>query len=412
MQQPIVQEQPLPPQKVWWTELDGLRALAFFLVFYSHTTGLFFRQSPGRSPGLMFLSELDQRLLQWGWIGVDLFFVMSAFLITSLLLSERKRCGSVSLKNFLTRRVLRIWPLYFTFLAVAFLAIAPGIKWLQVQAGIPLSAEQLQDASSFWGAFFVFLGNYAIMFQGELVGVINPLWSLCIEEQFYLVWGTIMSKFKEPRHIVAILCAALLVGIAVRASMFSFFSQNYFAIYMNGPARMDSILGGCLAAFFWQSRGEWLRNNAAAQYALFAVTAVSFCSILALAPRLETCDISLIWVFSAIAVCWTSLLLATLSFKPVQSFFRSPLLVHIGKLTYGMYVFHVTCIISSIMFCRLVLHIQSRASFVEACWLMGLPLTYLMARLSWRFLENPFLRLKEKYNQPTKVEQRELAPTS
>ncbi len=285
MESPITDEQlsgksPEPseksPAKIWWTELDGLRALAFFLVFYSHTTGLFLRQSPGHNGVLNFLSTLDQKMLQWGWTGVDLFFVMSAFLITSLLLRERRRCESVSLKNFLTRRVLRIWPLYFTYLTLACFAIYPLALTLQAQVGIPLSSEQMQPNVDFWLAFFVFLGNYAIMFHGELVGVINPMWSLCIEEQFYLVWGTLMSFFKEARHLVIFLCIALVSGIAIRGSMFSVFPHNYFAIYMNGPARMDSILGGCLAAFFWQSHGSWLQKNRPVQIGLFALSAVSF----------------------------------------------------------------------------------------------------------------------------------------
>lgn len=384
--------------KVWWTELDGLRALAFFLVFYSHTTGLFLRQSPGHNPFLNFISDVDQKLLAWGWTGVDLFFVMSAFLITSLLLRERDTKCSISLKNFLTRRVLRIWPLYFTYLTAAFFLISPFLMSLQTRVGIPLSAEQMQNNSGFWLAFFLFVGNYAIMFQGELVGVINPLWSLCIEEQFYLLWGTTISSVKRVKYLVAILICALLIGIVVRASMFHFYPNNYFAIYMNGLARMDSILSGCLAAFFWHHKSEMLTKNRSAQYALFALWAITFSSVLAFAPRLEKCDLSLVWVFSAIALAWTALLLATLSCDPLRNFFRAPLMVHIGKLTYGMYIFHVACILSSLMFCRLYLHIESRVSYVGACWLMGLTLTYVAARLSFRFLESPFLRLKDKFN--------------
>jgi peptidoglycan/LPS O-acetylase OafA/YrhL len=398
--------------KIWWTELDGLRALAFFLVFYSHTTGLFLRQSPGHNAFLNFISAFDQKMLQWGWTGVDLFFVMSAFLITSLLLRERQRCESVSLKNFLTRRVLRIWPLYFTYLTMAYFVISPFVLSLQEKVGIPLSHEQLTTSNNFWLAFFIFLGNYAIMFHGELVGIINPLWSLCIEEQFYLLWGSVMSTLKSSRQIVILLILALIAGIAIRTSMFSLFPKNYFAIYMNGPARMDSILGGCLAAFFWQSHGQWLQQNRAVQASLFTLAAVLFFSILAFAPRMETCDISLVWVFSTIAAAWTCLLLATLSFAPLRNFFRAPFLVHIGKLTYGMYIFHVACILTSIMICRLVFHIESRVSYVGACWLMGLSATYVMARLSWRFLESPFLRLKEKFNQPIKADSKEVVSVS
>lgn len=337
---------------------------------------------------------------------------MSAFLITSLLLRERQRCDSVSLKNFLTRRVLRIWPLYFTYLILAYFVISPFVLSLQTRVGIPLSHEQLSTGSEFWLAFFVFLGNYAIMFHGELVGIINPLWSLCIEEQFYLVWGTLMSVLKNSRHLVILLVVALLAGVAIRTSMFFCFPKNYFAIYMNGPARMDSILCGCLAAFFWQARGTWLQNNRAAQISLALLSAVSFFSVLAFAPRMEQCDISLVWVFSVIAVAWTSLLLSTLSFAPLQNFFRAPLMVHIGKLTYGMYIFHVASILSSIMFCRLLFHIESRVSYVAACWLMGLSVTYVLARLSWRFLESPFLRLKEKYNQPSRENSMQISTAS
>jgi peptidoglycan/LPS O-acetylase OafA/YrhL len=397
------------PNKIWWTQLDGLRALAFFLVFYSHTTGLFMRQSPGHNGFLNFISTLDQKFLQWGWIGVDLFFVMSAFLITSLLLNERKRCKSVSLKNFLTRRVLRIWPLYFTYLTLAFFFIYPLVLSLQVKVGIQLSPEQILKNNDFWIAFFVFLGNYAIMMQGELVGVINPLWSLCIEEQFYLVWGSVMASFKQPRHLVGLLCVALVVGIIVRASMFSIFPKNYFAIYMNGPARMDSILFGCLAAFFWQARGQWLQESRLAKIGLLVTCLALLSYIFAFAPRLENCDISLIWVFTAIALAWTSLLLLALSCDHIAGFFRAPPLVHIGRLTYGMYIFHVASILLSIMFCRLFLHIESRISYVGACWGMGLALTYLMARLSWKYLESPFLRLKDRFNQPMATDPKEVA---
>ncbi len=411
MHQPIENDLPTPsvPAKLWWTELDGLRALAFFLVFYSHSTGLFLRQSPGKNGFLIFLSTLDQKILQWGWIGVDLFFVMSAFLITSLLLRERMRCNSVSLRNFLTRRILRIWPLYFTYLALAFFVIQPLVLSLQVKVGIPISLEQTLKSNDFWIAFLLFIGNYAIMFHGELIGVINPLWSLCIEEQFYLVWGSIMSVFKHPRHLVGLLCLALLVGITIRASMFWVFPKNYFAIYMNGPARMDSILCGCLAAFFWQKHSERLRKNRALQIGLLVLSIGLLGSILAFFPRMEECDISLIWVFTVIAASWTSLLLATLSFDPLRNFFRAPLLVHIGKLTYGMYIFHVASILLSIMFCRLVLHIQSRVSYVGACWVMGLAFTYLLARLSWKYLESPFLKLKDKFNQQSSVDTKEVA---
>src|ERR1700721_468056 len=151
-------------------ELDSLRFFAFLAVFLWRL-----RPIPGwviAAPNKNFAETLAIALWQAGEFGGDLFFTLSAFLITELLAREKLQFGSIDIRSFYVRRILRIWPLYFGFLAALYLALAilpgPHVPW----RGLP--------------GFAVFLGNF-VMYGGVLVPLaLGILWSVSLEEQFYL----------------------------------------------------------------------------------------------------------------------------------------------------------------------------------------------------------------------------------
>jgi peptidoglycan/LPS O-acetylase OafA/YrhL len=389
-----------PANTFWLPELDGLRSLAFILVYYHHTVGLFWRDNPGNSAFYRFLYCADQRIHNWGWVGVDLFFVLSAFLITSLLLRERdvSSGGTISLKKFFARRILRIWPLYFCYLVlVAVLSFTLSPLYTGAALGGPGASP------SAWMqllGFAFFIGNFAVILQGVVLHLLNPMWSLCIEEQFYIVWGLSMKMLRKNSYLLAVLIAAGLAAPALRYCLWSHDAKNYLAYYLNSVSHCDAIVCGGMAAFAWRHFGEKLKTSPALQ-GMLAAALLACLAPLAFVPYIEQSDISIIWVMSSVALGFTALLLLTMSSKIVRNFFALPFLTHIGRLTYGMYMFHFLVIYSLVYVSRTELHIASRLTYMLISWPLGLAVTYGLARLSWRYIEAPSLALKERFRAET-----------
>ena len=179
-------------------ELDVLRFIAFFMVFLHHALphDLTFYTKLDVVPAPM-LAVVLGAIGATGAFGVNLFFLLSSYLITELLIRERARFGHVDLKSFYVRRILRIWPLYFAFLALAWVMqwYVPGqhIGW---RAGL---------------AFCLLSGNWWLVFVGFPNSVIFPLWSVSIEEQFYIFWPATMRKLSRRGLLTA---AALMLVVA------------------------------------------------------------------------------------------------------------------------------------------------------------------------------------------------------
>jgi peptidoglycan/LPS O-acetylase OafA/YrhL len=389
-----------PSQPLWWPELDGLRSLAFILVYYHHTVGLFWRNNPGNSSLYKYLFYADQRIHNWGWVGVDLFFVLSAFLITSLLLRERaSKAGTISLKNFFARRVLRIWPLYFCYLtvvAILSLFLSPAYSGVSL---VDLSSSAGPGAQDSWKqllCFALFVGNFAVIGQGVLLHLLNPMWSLCIEEQFYIIWGLSMKVLKKNICLLVLLIVMGLAAPALRYYLWSHDTKNYLAYYLNSLSHCDAIVGGGIAAFVWARFGQILQSSIWLQI-LMAAAALICLAPLARVPYIEESDVSIVWVMSSIALGFVAVLLTTLSNDFVRRFFAQPWLTHIGRLTYGLYIFHFLVIYSLVYICRIEFQVSSRLTYILISWPLGLALTYMLARFSWRFIEAPALALKERY---------------
>jgi len=185
----------LPIQFTYTPALDGMRAIAVLSVMVYHSA--------------MFFPSGEQ--LTGGFLGVDIFFVLSGFLITSVLLNEYGKDGSISLTKFYIRRVLRLVPAFWLFLLVLFIM---G-RWLLV----PEQAEIIYQNNRFLIAL-TYLTNWASAY-GPHAGHLNHAWSLAIEEQFYILWPTFLwiaiRRNWSPKSIVRILAVLIFVVIAFRA---------------------------------------------------------------------------------------------------------------------------------------------------------------------------------------------------
>src|ERR1700722_5960803 len=182
MRQLIEAVDPLPlsraakPRRFYRPELDGLRFYAFLGVFVCHTVP---NEAKFYSDLHLPMPRLLAAVVRSGAAGVDLFFVLSAFLITSLLLRERQETGKISLRLFYIRRILRIWPLYF-------LVVALGIVFAHTMANFWYYTQNLP-----WyyvAGYLLFVSNWVYAVFGAPQSICAPLWTVSIEEQFYLIW--------------------------------------------------------------------------------------------------------------------------------------------------------------------------------------------------------------------------------
>ena len=203
-------------------ELDALRFFAFFAVFMFHM------------PRKLSWGVPVNSLLDAGCFGVDLFFVLSAYLITELLVRERVATGKLDVRAFYIRRILRIWPLYFFFIGIA--ALVPwwnpghvfGLRYV-----IP---------------FLLLSGNWSIIaFGWPLKSIALPLWSVSIEEQFYLLWPIIVRRIRRD-HIGWAAIAMLGVATGTRICLVAMHAPGSAAVWCNTLARLDPIAAGILLA--------------------------------------------------------------------------------------------------------------------------------------------------------------------
>jgi peptidoglycan/LPS O-acetylase OafA/YrhL len=321
-----------PHRHYYVAAFDGLRALAIMPVILLHV-------SVATLPAGSWL-ELQ---LARGWYGVDLFFVLSGFLITWILLEELEASGTVVLSRFYTRRFLRLGPAYVSTL-------------LTLLAGAALlDPESLDKVPRVAPALLTYTYNYQLALKGPHVDLLVVVWSLCVEEQFYLIWPWLLRSLGVQRGFY--LCAVAVIVLAVyRTGLYTWSNWGHLAsptaassirIYFSTDTRLDVIFTGCLAALslrhqrtcrLWQWLQKWgLFPYASVAIALACLTWLTGGSTSSASIRSATIGYTL----GALAVA--ALIIAVLS-RPDSMLARAlswQPLVALGKVSYGMYLFHL-----------------------------------------------------------------------
>jgi peptidoglycan/LPS O-acetylase OafA/YrhL len=331
-------------------ELDVLRFFAFLAVFLHHSAVTAGASLAGPLAGFVVA----------GAFGVDLFFVLSAFLITDLFLTEVAAFGSLNIPAFYVRRILRIWPLYFAFLAVA--ALVPDR---------PLRGEALV-----W--FLAFVGNWYLARHNYPDSIGDPLWSVSIEEQFYVTWPLLFSVVGVRRLVP--LGVALLAGAEATRAVLVARGVEHPGIWCNALARLDPIALGILLAASY-ARIPRLGGRARAALLAAGVGGLWACGRLAAFNGPGA-----LVMYPAVAVCCLAVLVAVLGWAPGDSGLARAL-GYLGKISYGLYVVHVLAL-------RLVHRASPGWGVVFAG---GLALTILLGAASYELFEKRFLRLKRRF---------------
>jgi peptidoglycan/LPS O-acetylase OafA/YrhL len=367
-------------------ELDGLRGLAIGLVLIWHYVG-----AP-LDPAIGSIAPLVRRSVSLTWSGVDLFFVLSGFLIGGILLDHRE--APRYFRAFYARRVCRIFPLYFGWLLVALVALT----------AVPLFAEEptpswlFYEPVSAW-CYAIFGQNYAMALRDELGSPwLGVTWSLAIEEQFYLLLPLLLRFLPQRRLPLYVGSLALLAPVLLAALG----DKGGIPGYVSMPCRMDSLLLGVLLAWLLRRDGGvgWARTHRPHLYGILSVL-LAGAAWMSSVEKIPAALFPFRYSWLALLYGCVLVLAVTETRGPVAALTRNRVLRWLGGLAYGVYIFHQPV--------QYVLHwlIRNRAPRLLApadfaVLLAALAVTLGMAVLSWRFFEKPILAIGQSvsYGEP------------
>ena len=378
--------------------LDGVRGLAIALVVVHHAF-------MAGAPALTGFDSAAFRIAGAGWCGVDLFFVLSGFLITGVLLDSR---GSQNFfKNFYARRTLRIFPLYFAVLFGVFV-VAPSLQ-------IAMLGDYVADSVGDQGWFWAHLTNISIVARGGFYDYLVPnvFWSLAVEEQFYLAWPLVVWKCGE-RALVKLCVIGSVCALLFRAGLLSMGSPAV-ATFVLTPARLDALLLGSLVALVLRSPAaghtlaRWWRPAALLGGAGVALSAVTTGALDWNEPMVATLGFTgMAMLFAGgiaglITMPRDNRLVTLLSAAPLRS---------LGKVSYAVYLFHgpVGSVIQRFYDPATAGRIMgSNVPATTIYTLLMFAVSFALGHVSWRLLENPVLALKRRFSDGPAVAPLQLA---
>jgi peptidoglycan/LPS O-acetylase OafA/YrhL len=350
-------------------EIDGLRGIAIGLVLFNHSTQIFHDSTVDAHP--------FWGLSHGAWLGVDLFFVVSGYLITTILLSSRHHTSPF--RTFWFRRALRIFPLAYFYLV---LLVALG-----------LARPRFHDLA--YSSLPVWIATYAVNFRIALEGWTFPevshLWSLAIEEQFYLVWPFLVLAL-SVRRLQSVLLALLAVTPFVRWLTSESYGSD--AVYVLTFTRWDGLAAGALIATALQGpfRSTFFVWSRRLFFPSLLIVAATFAVPLGVTSHHPT------W-FDVIGYSLITLALAVWTVRALdpsarfRRYLRLRPLTYAGTLCYGLYIWHP--LVGRVV--RQTLAGLGLGSMRELLVLVWIALTFATAAASYRWLEAPFLRLKAHF---------------
>ena len=365
--------------------LDGVRGLAILMVMALHFVGDATAQS--------FLQSVIVKVASYGLLGVDLFFVLSGFLITGILLDSKGRPGYF--RNFYARRTLRIFPLYYGVLAVVFL-ILPLFTTL---------SPMLEHARVQQGWLWTYTANFYVAYKGSWSSLtyMTHFWSLAIEEHFYLVWPVVVYMLR--RETLERVCVAIILTSLSLRIWLALTGVSDVAISVLTPCRIDTLcVGGLLAIVARRDGGlQMLLDNCRAA----ALGLGAFIVILSAYTALSEADNIVLYQIRTSFFAFFFGALTLVSLRPeteiVARIFRWQIMRFFGKYSYGLYVYHgmLTWYFAEVDIERKLdtllgnhwLAIGSKAA-------LGVSVSLLVAVLSYEFFEKRFLMLKRYFEAP------------
>ncbi len=366
---------------IYFPNLNGLRFIAAFLVIISHLEWMKFTEKMDNYAAAPFIKDL-------GSLGVSLFFVLSGFLITYLLLQEKKETGDISIKKFYIRRMLRIWPVYYVTVILSFFVLPNFISI----SGYGLEMYNGSYYSKLF--FFSFLMANVSYSLYSIVPFASQLWSVGVEEQFYLFWPLINKKFKKNLHKILIYIIVLIVTLRI------IFQMLYESHPDNGKLYIlhhfiehfriqDMAIGGLGAIILFYKKELLLKFIHSRDIEIINLTA------------------AVVSVFSGMnygifneevyAMFFVIIILNAASNPNTILNLEGKLFKFLGKISYGLYVYQILAIKIAMLivftYCSFKNDIQGNVFY----YLLSTVLTIAISSASYYLMERKLLSLKEKF---------------
>jgi peptidoglycan/LPS O-acetylase OafA/YrhL len=378
--------------RVHWPGLDGLRALAVLAVIADHANILF-----GGETASGWCGGLLGRGFGAGWIGVDLFFCLSGFLITSILWQARE--DGHYFRNFYGRRALRIAPLYYGFVLLVFLVIYR----------LPMAPHA--GSCGDWLAALLYGNNIRYAATGVAAPHLGHFWSLAVEEHFYLLWPFAV-RFIPRRRLISLCLAGAACSLLMRL-LFIGSGAWTFSVYLLTPCRLDGLLLGSLVALARPVPAEWVRLRRAAAWGI-PIAGVVLLGIVAgqhqfsAAPRGMDLRLQMTIGLSALAVLFSALIASAVDGGQSRwkNVLVNPWLRRIGKYSYAMYVFHplITSTTKWLVDNRLGVLARMSPSLgkpLAVIWVASV--SFAAAALSYHLFEKHFLRMQRFFASDARI---------
>ena len=266
---------------------------------------------------------------QFGWIGVDLFFVLSGFLITEILLRTREE--KKFLKKFYIRRILRIFPLYYLSLFLFFM-IAPYFSALKSQYSFYYDHQAMM---------WLYLQNWLFIFHAHPANnmLFQHFWSLAIEEQFYLIWPFVILICKNQKKLIWVIYISLASCILFRIFSWAYYSNNNIIFYLQNWTRIDGICVGSLIAV-WKFNRQHLENKILKFSGV--LISIHLLAIIIVRTILKHTPQYYFFIFTSVSAAFGIILVYALKDRIpfIKSLLSSRPLCYLGKISYGLYIFH------------------------------------------------------------------------
>jgi peptidoglycan/LPS O-acetylase OafA/YrhL len=366
--------------------LDGVRGLAILLVLYHHLVSAVFHGLP-----------------LFGWTGVDLFFVLSGFLITGILYDAKG--GPSYFKNFYMRRVLRIFPLYYGVLIAVLIVIPFAVEHLgplhrAILGRRPGALDELHVLQGRQGWLWLYGQNFAMGVLGKPFFLFNHFWSLAVEEHFYLVWPFLI--YLCTRRAAIVMCVVVIV-LALALRLAAVAAGSPLDLYVLTPCRMDALAIGALLALL--ARGPAGLRPLVRPAAV--VTVAIAAAVVGWIVWKGTLDEHADWVvegpgFTLLALMFGGFLVLSLAADPNRAAGRAvahPVLRFLGRYSYGIYVFHWPIMVAlnlAVPSVRLKERFGVAGGIAHV--LAAATLSIGVAFLSWHLYEKHWLRLKRYFD--------------
>jgi peptidoglycan/LPS O-acetylase OafA/YrhL len=362
-------------RRFYQPELDGLRFYAFLGVFVCHTLPVEDKFYSGLG---MPWPWLWGSVIRSGSAGVDLFFVLSAFLITSLLLRERQQTGGISLRQFYIRRILRIWPLYF-------LVVTLGILFAHTMPNLWYYTQSLP-----WyyiAGYLLFLSNWVYAIFGAPQSICAPLWTVAIEEQFYLIWPVVARMLTRRGMMIAGIITFLFATASQIAIVLSGLRGGL--TYFGSASRCDSLALGIILALCVDRLPRLTRSLRLLLVAV-GLIGLPFSSWFTITN--QSCSPAIRVALGRLIISLASAAILYGCMYSNNKLLTSGWIVRLGKVSYGLYALHFTGLLIVLSLLR-----PSYGFNLLVAKALGLVMTVFLAFVSYRWVESPFLRLKSRY---------------